>query len=238
MRTSELLYSIGRWLESTDNEAMMLAEDNPETLQIVAESCILAAELIKRAADEVDLLEPATESVITPEAIEEMAALASAFDASGDAGLQKQASVLDELLLTIAAQPGELADKKAAENGRLEELRKKYEQTRQDLRDIHKIEGVEKAIEKSRMTQVDTSQQKAMLSARTCPEHPGAQLQRIAEHIWACELDKRQFNFETGFKVGDIQYAGGDVALQTPNSLNNHFHTVFDDRSGRLGQNS
>ena len=105
MRTAELLNAMAAWLASPNNEAMLLAEADEKCMQVVAESCVLAAELLKKAADEVDVLEPPSDSLITPESIEETAALAAAFDASGDPQLKKMASVLDELLLTIAAPP-------------------------------------------------------------------------------------------------------------------------------------
>ena len=118
MRIAEMLTTIAAWLESPNNEAMLLAEADEHCMQVVAESCVLAAELLKRAADEVDAVEPPAESVITPQAIEETAALAAALDSTNDPQLKKMASVLDELLLTIAAPPGAVAEKKAAENGR------------------------------------------------------------------------------------------------------------------------
>src|SRR5208283_3475607 len=118
MRTAELLHAMAAWLESPNNEALLLAEADETSMQVVAESCVLAAALLKKAADEVDAIEPPTESVLTPEYIEETAVLAAALDSSDDPQLKRVASVLDELLLTIAAPPGAVAEKKAAENGR------------------------------------------------------------------------------------------------------------------------
>src|SRR5271165_1183404 len=100
MRTAELLNAMAAWLESPNNEAMLLAEADDQCMQVAAESCVLAAELLRKAADEVDVLEPPTESLITPQSIDETAALAAALDSSGDPELKKMASVLDELLLT------------------------------------------------------------------------------------------------------------------------------------------
>ena len=124
MRISEMLHAIASWLESPNNEALLLAEYDENCMKVVSESCVLAAALIKNAAEEVDHIEPPSESKITPESIQEIAALAAAFDASGDPGLKKQASVLDELLLSIAAPPGELTNKKAAEDKPAEPAKK------------------------------------------------------------------------------------------------------------------
>lgn len=236
MRTAELLNAMATWLESPNNEAMLLAEGDDECMQVVAESCVLAAALLKKAADEVDVLEPPTESVITPESIEETAALAAALDATNDPQLKKMASVLDELLLTIAAPPGALADKQAAENGRIEELRKKYQQPRETLREYHKTSQQEKAIADSNFTK-EYKILEAPLSSRYCPDHPGAQISRVGEHVWQCELDKKTYNYETGFELNSgNKVPGGDVAQQTM-GIEIPFHAIFDTREGRLGYN-
>lgn len=236
MRTAELLNAMAAWLESPNNEAMLLAEGDAKCLQVVAESCVLAAELLKKAADEVDVLEPPTESVLTPESIEETAALAAALDQSGDPQLQKMASVLDELLLTVAAPPGAVAEKRAAENQRLEELRKKYQKPREMIREYHKLGDVEKAIEKSNFTK-NYRILEAPLSSRTCPDHPGAQMGRVGEHVFQCELDKKTYNYETGYTLDNGEKVpGGDVAQQTM-GLEIPFHAIFDTREGRLGYN-
>lgn len=234
MRTAELLNAMATWLASPNNEAMLLAEADEKCMQVVAESCVLAAELLRKAADEVDVLEPAEESKITPESIAETAALATALDESGDPQLQKMASVLDELLLTLAAPP--LADRKAAANDRAEELRKKYQGNREALREINKISDVEKAIDKSNFTK-DYRILEAPLSTRYCPDHPGAQIARVGEHVYQCELDKKVYNYETGFDLNNgSKVPGGDVAQQTQ-GLDIPFHAIFDTREGRLGYN-
>src|SRR5678816_4893914 len=133
MRISEMLSAIASWLESPNNEAVLLAEYHEGSMKVVAESCVLAAALLKNAAEQVSEMEPPEESKITPQAIEEIAALAAAFDASGDPALKKQASVLDELLLSIAAPPVE--GRKDLLDARTEELKKKYENPRKELHD-------------------------------------------------------------------------------------------------------
>lgn len=236
MRTAELLNAMAAWLASPNNEAMMLAEQDEKCMEIVAESCVLAAELLKTAADEIDILEPPADSLITPESVMETAALAAILDQSGDPALQKMASVLDELLMTVAAPPGAVAEKKAAENQRLEELHKKYQQPRETLRDYHKLGDAEKAIEKSNFTK-DYRILEAPLSSRTCPDHPGAQMGRVGEHVFQCELDKKTYNYEIGYVLNSGEKVpGGDVAQQTM-GLEIPFHAIFDDRNSRLGYN-
>lgn len=231
-----MLNAIASWLESPNNEALMLSEYHEDSMKVVAESCILAAALLKNAAEHVDELEPPPESNITPESLEQIAALASAFDASGDPGLKKQASVLDELLLSIAAPPAAYAERKDLQDKRIDELKKKYQDPRKDLHDTNKIAESEKAIEKSQMTK-DYKILEAPLSSRYCPDHPGVQIMRVGEHMWQCEMDKKTYNFESGFELnnGD-RVPGGDVAQQTQ-ALNLPYHSIFDTREGRLGYN-
>jgi hypothetical protein len=236
MRIAELLNAMASWLESPNNEAMLLAEADEHCMQVVAESCVLAAELLKKAASEVDTLEAPAESVITPESIEETAALAQALDESGDPKLKRVASVLDELLLTIAAPPNAYAERKDLANSRADEIRKKYEDPRKDLRKYNQIEKSEKAIENSGFTK-EYKILEAPLSSRYCPDHPGAQIARVGEHMWQCDLDKKTYNFETGFELANgSRVPGGDVSQQTQ-GLDTPFHAIFDTREGRLGYN-
>lgn len=234
MRVSEMLQAIASWLESPNNEALLLAEYHEDSAKIVAESCVLAAALLKTAADEVSEVEPPPPSNITPDAVEGIAALAAAFDASGDPGLKKQASVLDELLLSIAAPPPN--ERQDLLDARTEELKKKYEDPRKELHEVNKLADSEKAIDKSNMTK-EYKILEAPLSSRYCPDHPGVQIARIGEHMWQCELDKKSYNFETGFELNNgSKVPGGDVSQQTQ-TLEIPYHAIFDTREGRLGQN-
>jgi len=234
MRISEMLTAIASWLESPNNEAMLLAEYHEDSAKVVAESCVLAAALLKNAAVEVSDMEPPELSKITPEAIEEIAALAAAFDASGDLQLKKQASVLDELLMSVAAPPNAYAARKDLEDKKIEDLKKKYQGPSKELSDVNKIADSEKAIEKSEMTK-NYRIMEAPLSSRYCPDHPGVQIARVGEHLWQCELDKKSYNYETGFELNNgAKVPGGDVSQQTQR-VDVHSHAIFDTRQGRLG---
>lgn len=236
MRISEMLNAMAAWLESPNNEALLLAEEDENCLKVVADSCVMAAALLKQAADEVDQLEPAELSKITPESVEELGALANAFECSDDPQLKKMASVLDELLLTIAAPPGAVKEAAEREELRIQELRKKYEQPRQELHALDKTSDSLRAIDKSNMTKSYRIMEHP-LNTRYCPDHPGTQISRVGEHVWQCELDKRTYNFESGYELqnGD-KVPGGDVSQQTQ-SVSTPFHAIFDTREGRLGYN-
>jgi hypothetical protein len=236
MRTAELLNAIASWLENPNNEALQLAEDDENCTKIVAESLCLASALLKTAATEVDLFEPEEPSQITSESVEGLANLAAALDASGDPELKKQASVLDELLLSIAAPPNAYAMRQDLQDQRLIALKKKYDEPRQELHETNLIGRSEKAIEKSNMTKkLDINEHP--LSTRYCPDHAGVQISRVGEHMYQCEMDKKVYNFESGYTLNDGTHVpGGDVSLQTQN-LNVPYHAIFDTREGRLGTN-
>jgi hypothetical protein len=236
MRTAELLTAMATWLESPHNEALCLAEDDEECLKIVAESLVLAAALLKTAATEVDAIEPAEPSVITTESIQDLANLATAFDASGDLELKKQASVLDELLLSIAAPPNAYAERKDLQDNRLIALKKKYDDPRKELHEANLIGQSERAIDKSMMTK-KLKLNEYPLSSRYCPVHAGVPIARIGEHLYQCELDKATYNFETGYQMENGDWVpGGDVALQTQN-VSVPSHALFDTRESRLQTN-
>jgi hypothetical protein len=236
MRISEMLHAIASWLESPNNEALLLAEYDENCMKVVSESCVLAAALIKNAAEEVDHIEPPSESKITPESIQEIAALAAAFDASGDPGLKKQASVLDELLLSIAAPPGELTNKKATEDNRIEELRKKYQNPSKELSEVNKTADMEKVLEQSPMTK-SYNILEAPLNTRYCPDHAGAQISRIGENIWQCELDKKIYDYQSGYTLSNgSKVPGGAISNQTQ-IPGIPAHAIFDTREGRLNYN-
>lgn len=234
MRTAEILTAIANWLESPNNEAMLLAENNDTCIKIVSDSCVLAAALLKSAAEEVDKLEPQEPSKLTPDSIQELANLATALDLSKDPALMKQASVLDELLLSISTPPGAYKAAKAAEDYRIEELKKKYENTNKELDDLNMVADAKKAIEKSNMAK-EYKILEAPLSSRYCPDHPGVQIARIGENMWQCEMDKKTYNFEVGFDLlNGNKVPGSNVSQQTKgNDVNSH--SVFDTRNGRLG---
>jgi len=234
MRISELLYSVAEWLENPDNEALMLAEDNEECANIVAENCVLAAALLKNAADQVEELEPVT-SKITPESIEELAKISEAFDKSGDKSLKKQASVIDELLLSIAAPPDGLNQIKKLQDARISELKKKYNESKNKSNSLNKVVESEKAIAKSDMTKAYNILE-APLSSRYCPDHAGVQIARVGEHVWQCELDKKTYDFEKGFTLNNgNKVPGSTISANLDDDVK--AQPLFDTRYDRLQSN-
>jgi hypothetical protein len=234
MKTSEKLIQLAEWLDDTNNNILVGAENDEAILSSVAFALSGCADLIKGAA--LDVAEQEPESGITIEQLEELAAVAAAFDESGDELLMKQASTIDELLLTIATPKGAVLKAKKAAEEKIDQIKKKYKSVKEELDDMNKVSESLDALDKSE-TFKPYRILEAPLSTRSCIDHPGAQLQRIGEHVWQCALDHKVYNYETGFKtLNGRTVPGGDVAAQTlaPNDRD-AVHTQFDDRNSRLG---
>lgn len=231
MKLSEKILTVASWLEDSENDLMVNAEMDEKCLIAVADALVKAASALKAAASVVVEVEP---SILTPERLDEMAAIAAEFDASGDELLMKQASVLDELLLTIAAPRGSNIQFRDTQDDRIEQLKKKYNGPKTELDEINKVSDSIKDIEKSPYYKTYRPLE-APLSSRYCPDHPGGLIVRVGEHTWQCVMDKKIYNYDMGFKLLDgSSVAGGGVQNQIPLHPQQG-HEIFDTRNSRLG---
>ena len=233
MKIANLLKIFASNLENEDNEALLLSEMTEEAMPIVAEALVRAANILKEAAEMIEVNNLDT-PVVTAESLDEMAALAEAFDASDDDLLQKQASVLDEILMTIGAPKNGISMYSEAETTRIEELKKKYQDKQEKSRENSMMAEAVDAIKKSPyMKQYRPLE--APLQTRYCPDHPGAPIARLAEYQYQCSLDGKVFDFENGFKTEKgNEVPGTSVENQTKN-LYSEPHNEFDTRESRLG---
>lgn len=233
MRISEMLLAIAKWLESPNNEAILLSEENEDCMHIVAETCLQAAEVLKLGAETVDMLEPKEASKITPELIESLAEIAEAFDSSDNSDLKKNAAAIDELLLTIAAPPRFADHFKQSQEKKIDTLKQKYEDTKKSLDDQNKVADTNEALDKSPYMK-EYRIMEAPLSTRSCPDHPGAQMARVGDNQWQCDLDKKIYNYQTGYtdEKGN-KVPGGEVANQTSTQYVEP-QSQFDTRETRL----
>lgn len=168
--------------------------------------------------------------------LDEIASLAAALDDSDDEVLKKQASILDELLFTVAANPQDYENIKAAQAKKIDELAKKYKETKEFQDKDIKVSESEKALRKSDIYSKEYRLMEAPLSTRSCPDHPGTMLSRVGDGLWQCAMDKKIYDFNGGFEMADgSKVPGSDVSLQT--KVNPEVGlSLFSDRETRLSQ--
>ena len=190
-------------------------------LYTAATALVTAQTAIKEAVNSLEQLAEVAASDLDEEDIDFIAALASEFDADGDPILQKQATVLDQVLLNFA-QKGELEMAKKQAEAEVDRLREKYRQEAMERDYKGPTEAHEKDIKAGDSAKEIVDQVKryrpmeAALSTRYCPDHPGAQFARIADGLYQCELDKKMYNFREGYEtMKGNKVPGGDVSEQT-----------------------
>ena len=233
MRVSELLIAMANWLESPENEALLLAEYDEQCLDVVADTCASAASILRLGAAQANLIEPAEEINLTPEKLDHLNQIITAFDSSGDADLQKTASVMDELLRTISSPPDWVRNHKQAQADRLDVLKRDYERVNKELDKFNGVKESAKAIEKSPFFEEVRIMDHA-LNTRTCPDHPGAQMARVGEAMWQCSLDKKVFNYTSGYTTERGEKVPGQYVSNMPHEFDNHPRSMFDTREDRL----
>ncbi len=183
-------------------------------------------------------------SLISSKSLEEMTILASEFDKSGDPLLQKQAAVLDEILLTIGANKKTVSEAKSAQDLEVAKIKAARDESEPKSKDPYTMVKAEhdkqNRVEEARKMIADKVKEyrplEAPLMTRTCPDHPGAQMSRIAEGTFQCSLDKGIYNYQSGFTtMKGNRIPGGDVSNQTQalHDRPNEF-TSFDSRESKL----
>jgi hypothetical protein len=158
---------------------------------------------------------------LTEEDVGELGILASELDKSGDPILQKQASVLDEILLTIGSDPKAQGAFKKAQEDEIERLRIKYRDTNHDeytkgREQSHKELNVNDAIKAIDAKVKKYRPMESALSTRYSPDMPGVSLVRVGEGIWQCPITKKIYDFKAGYTTakGNV-VPGSDVSNQT-----------------------
>ena len=210
------------------------ASEEDRVLSIVAEALVSAADIIRTASEYVASEEPAVELPSSDE-LDEIAAVAAAFDESEDEMLQKQAGILDNILAVLSSV--DLASNVYDEDARLEEVKKKYHDVRDKLHEDGGLDAAAEAVEKSPVMKEKRKVQYLSLKSRYCPDHAGISTIRVAENRVQCPLDHKMYDYANGYSLLDgTKVPGGDVANQGDNFVHNEGHLIFQNRNDRLGQ--
>ncbi len=226
--------------EELGNEQLRLVADLIHQLRTACDSCVenlLQNNISNKINHKTAEINSDTFNVMVT-----LAKMAEELDKTKDPILMKEASVLDEILLTFGRPQGSIEAIKQAEETEIDRLRAKYrEQAREDLyqKPKEKMDQDLKVADSLKVIKDNIKEYRpleASLSTRTCPDHPGAQMARIGDYIYQCSLDKQIYNYQNGFRTmkGNI-VPGGDVAGQTQ-FLNDHAvsHSQFDTRESKL----
>jgi hypothetical protein len=189
-------------------------------LQSIASALVTIDAAVKNAAENLQAMAEKCEGQLDVEDIDNMAALAEEFSKSDDELLKKQASVLDQILINFGQMSRYVA--KEAEDKEVERLREKYraeqkEEKYDEPRKAHEMEAQADEAKKAIKDQVKTYRPlEAPLNTRTCPDHPGAQMARIADGVYQCSLDHAIFNYKEGYRtMKGNEIPGTDVQNQT-----------------------
>ena len=234
---------LARKLEKSSDELLAnAAAKGPDVLEKVSTAIVAASTLLEQVADDMD--ENASFS-ITPDQLNEIAALASAFDESKDPLLKKQASVLDELLLSIASPKNAVAmTRKATEDevNRLREERRKarreeaYEAPRKAHAEMNNAEAVAKAVEQQVKRYVPLE---APLQTRYPPDRPGGQMTRITDHVYQDIDTGIIYDYKAGYTTQKgNKIPGGSVENQTRQlgDYRNQGSSLFETRESLMGR--
>lgn len=229
MQTSDKIRVIAEWLENAENE--IFQETNEQDLERVAEAFVSAASMLQKVASEIQVAED--DHGFSPETLDEIAAIAEAYDESNDEDLQKQASVFDDLLVSIAAPRDFIFDFDKAREVREDAVKKKYEAIAEEERAHRQTDEALEALSKSEVMKERPMRIYPALS-RHCMEHPGEMLARVGDDVYQCPLDGKMFNYMEGFTLVDgTKIPPQSVKFQTP-ELQDETYQIFDSREDRI----
>ncbi len=231
--TRAQLLKLAELFESPENETLALVED--EMLDKVAAVFIQAAESLREVAEVMATFEPAPEA-LTSQKLDEIAAVAEAFAESDDELLQKQAAVLDDFLFTLGSPTNAFLFSTADHDDRIEQLKKKYTETREKQQKDNKISEAVKDIEKSEVYK-EYRVMEQPLSTRYCPDHAGQSTHRVGEHTVRCALDGKTYNWDEGFTTQKGNKVPGSTVQEQNASDQHNTFTTFDSRATRMGYN-
>jgi len=187
--------------------------EDDEQLEEILQKLMEAADLIDEACA---LLEP--HCSISDESLDDLETLTDELD---EAGLTKEASAIEELLLTVGSKGIKKAYTDAAEK-KYEDLKKKYrDKSLERAYPEKKIsKEVEAAINELNKKIKKYRPQEAPLSSRYSPDMPGVQLIHIGDSAWQCPITGKVFDYTDGFTTASGNVVPGtSVENQTQHAM-------------------
>lgn len=203
-------------------EAQELSEDSLQCLSDcfvnisneLAKCMMSLGDMIDVNQDQVDEIlssEDNEESKFAEEDLEEIAALASLLDK--DEETKKYASILDKVLISYAFAPNSNDHDKESFLKAIAQAKDSKEASKAGKFSNADIENTRKIIKEKVKTYRPLE---SALQTRSCPDHPGASMVRVEDHVFQCSLDKRLYDYKSGYDLlNGSKVPGGDVAMQT-----------------------
>ena len=229
----DLIKSTAGWLENPENEVFSLLEFDDDSLGIAAKALVLASEILKKAALDIQLTstieDTNTYGPNITSAMSSLEAFANELDSSGDHELVKRANVLDEILLTIAANVEDQENYKEKMNRKIDDIKKKSLAAKENK----EKKGTQSASEvtPTKPTNKILRPLEAPLSTRYCPDHAGISLIRIRDKVAYCPLDGKQYDYEAGYTtLKGVSVPGSSIENQTSGLTDVTFPTVFNQK--------
>jgi len=198
MKISQKIKQIARYFDNPQNDLLVSAEDDEIKLGLVANAMAEINGILEKCASEIDEIEKSEDNTI--ENLNEIVAMADFFDKSEDPDLMKYASVLDELLMTIAAPKYASDDVKMRDESRIEEIKKRYKDIKEKHDEYNFVADALEGLEKSKYLK-EKRPLEAPIDTRYCPDHPGMQVERVGHREVRCPLDGKTYNYEVGFET-------------------------------------
>ncbi len=240
MSVSNGLRELAQQLQKNADAVLEEAEKSQPLFELVTEAVANAVFHLEKIADAIEDREP----VVTSELLETITYLANALDETGDEILQKKASLLDELLVTISAPKNSVAQAHQQSEDELNRLRDKYrEQNREEIYKTRTRSALDEMNQKEKTQKLVRDQVKefrvlqAPLQTRYCPDHPGVGMIRVADRVFQCALDHKVYNYQTGYStMKGNRVPGGGVENQIPDWNQYDGATVFDTRESLMSR--
>jgi hypothetical protein len=229
---------LAKRFEQMADEILEKNQDSPRFQQLVEAVAATSLALEKRA-------EEAEEQPLDFDEVqlEEIAALAQSFDESEDPFLQKQASVLDELLLTLAAPKNAVAQARKADEDEINALREKYRRSRGEECYSFPKESLDKQNQvKETAAAVDKVKRfaplEAPLSTRYAPDYPGNMMTRINDHVYQDPMTGKIYDYKAGYRTNKgNEVPGTAVENQIPDlGTAQQSHTMFSTRESMMSR--
>lgn len=155
-----------------------------------------AADIISKVADSIP------SQPLTDEDFNNVDDLIEALATSGNEKMEKTASALEEILLTVGAKA--VSNMKKAEDEELDRLKKKYKVSN----DIYAVSELDKKIKEDYIKEYDKKVKtykplEASLSTRYSPNMPGVSLIRIDDDTYQCPITGEKFDYKSGFTTAN-----------------------------------